>query len=82
MSSFDTDRSPTLRELYTLFIPLAFSGAFFPVARPVINAALARTESPELALAAYGLPSALPCRWCPRCSACVRSSQRCASTAT
>ena len=55
MSSFDTDRSPTLRELYTLFIPLAFSGAFFPVARPVINAALARTESPELALAAYGV---------------------------
>ena len=42
MSSFDTDRSPTLRELYTLFIPLAFSGAFFPVARPVTNAALAR----------------------------------------
>jgi hypothetical protein len=47
-----SDSGLKLRELYTLFVPLAFSGAFFPVARPVINAALARTDSPELALAA------------------------------
>ena len=51
----DADRGLTLRQLYTLFLPLAFSGAFFPVARPVINAALARTADPELALAAYSV---------------------------
>lgn len=46
---------PGLRELYSLFFPLALSGAFFPVARPIISAALARTEDPELALAAFSV---------------------------
>jgi len=55
MPASDADRGLTLRQLYTLFLPLAFSGAFFPVARPVINAALARTDDPELALAAYSV---------------------------
>lgn len=49
------DRDLRLRQLYKLFIPLAFSGAFFPVARPVINAALARTEDGDLAIAAYSV---------------------------
>lgn len=46
---------PTQRELIRLFIPLALSGIFFPLARPLINAALARSENPEWALAAFAV---------------------------
>lgn len=49
------DRNLQLGQLYRLFVPLAFSGAFFPVARPVINAALARTEDADLAIAAFSV---------------------------
>jgi len=34
---------------------LALSGVFFPLARPMINAALARSENPEWALAAFAV---------------------------
>ena len=54
---------PSQRELFRLFLPLALSGVFFPLAAPVVNAALARTAEPEVALAAYavgrGLSNAL-----------------------
>lgn len=54
---------PTQRQLFTLFLPLALSGIFFPLAAPVVNAALARTADPALALAAFavgrGLSNAL-----------------------
>lgn len=50
---------PTQRELFALFLPLALSGIFFPLASPVINAALARTAAPALALAAYGVARSL-----------------------
>jgi len=46
---------PSQRDLFSLFLPLALSGIFFPLAPPVINAALARTSTPELALAAYAV---------------------------
>jgi hypothetical protein len=46
---------PTQRELLRLFTPLALSGIFFPLARPIINAALARSENAELALAAFAI---------------------------
>ena len=46
---------PTQRELFRLFVPLALSGIFFPLARPIINAALARSANPELALAAFAV---------------------------
>jgi progressive ankylosis protein len=55
MPANDAARGLRLRQFYILFAPLAFSGAFFPVARPVINAALARTDDPEMALAAYSV---------------------------
>ena len=44
-----------MRSLYVLFFPLAMSGAFFPIARPIVSAALARTQDPELALAAFSV---------------------------
>jgi hypothetical protein len=50
---------PTQRQLFSLFLPLALSGIFFPLAPPVINAALARTAAPIVALAAYGLVRSL-----------------------
>lgn len=54
---------PSQRELFRLFLPLALSGVFFPLAAPIVNAALARTADPEVALAAYavgrGLSNAL-----------------------
>lgn len=43
------------RDLFSLYLPLALSGILFPLAPPVINAALARTSTPELALAAYAV---------------------------
>jgi hypothetical protein len=46
---------PSQRQLFRLFVPLALSGAFFPIARPIINAALARTDDPALALAAFSV---------------------------
>ena len=49
------DEPPPQRELFALFVPLALSGIFYPLASPIINAALARTEAPALALAAYGV---------------------------
>ena len=39
------------RALWRLFYPLATSGIFFPLFRPIVNAALARTDTPTLALA-------------------------------
>lgn len=50
---------PTQRQLFSLFLPLALSGIFFPLVPPIINAALARTAAPALALAAYGLARSL-----------------------
>ena len=46
---------PTQRRLFSFFLPLALSGILFPLARPIVNAALARTASPTLALAAYAV---------------------------
>ncbi len=46
---------PTQSELFKLFVPLAVSGIFFPLARPMINAGLARSENPEWALAAFAV---------------------------
>ena len=43
------------RALLKLFAPLAMSGIFFPLARPVVNAAIARSDDPTLALAAYSV---------------------------
>ncbi|MDP6042730.1 MAG: hypothetical protein QGG64_29545 [Candidatus Latescibacteria bacterium] len=51
----DPNTPPTQRDLFRLFLPLALSGIFFTLARPLINAALARTQNPELALAALGV---------------------------
>ena len=54
-----SETPPTQRQLFSLFLPLALSGIFFPLAPPVINAALARTATPVVALAAYGLIGSL-----------------------
>ena len=51
--------SPSQRELFALFLPLALSGLFYPLASPVVNAALARTADPEMALAAFALARGL-----------------------
>ena len=51
--------TPSQRELFALFLPLALSGLFYPLASPVVNAALARTADPELALAAYAVARGL-----------------------
>ena len=51
MDSQDTSQ----RSLLKLFAPLAMSGIFFPLARPVVNAAIARSDDPMLALAAYSV---------------------------
>jgi hypothetical protein len=50
-----SDRVPSFRELLSLFFPLALSGVFYPIARPFVNAALARTDDPALSLAAYSV---------------------------
>ena len=50
---------PTQRELLRLFIPLALSGVFFPLARPIINAALARSLTPDLSLASFAVALSL-----------------------
>ena len=47
----DDEPSVSQRELWRLFFPLAMSGIFFPLSRPISNAAIARTKSPALALA-------------------------------
>ncbi len=47
------------RALLKLFAPLAMSGIFFPLARPVVNAAIARSDDPILALAAYSVAFSL-----------------------
>ncbi len=46
---------PTQRQLLRLFIPLALSGIFFPLASTIVNAALARAVDPVLALAAFSV---------------------------
>ena len=46
---------PTQRALFAQVLPLALSGIFFPLGAPIISAALARTQEPELALAAYSV---------------------------
>ncbi len=51
--------TPSQRELFSLFLPLALSGLFYPLASPVINAALARSTTPELALAAFAIARSL-----------------------
>ena len=51
--------TPSQRELFTLFLPLALSGLFYPLASPIVNAALARTSTPELALAAFAVARSL-----------------------
>lgn len=51
--------TPSQRELFVLFIPLALSGVLYPLASPVINAALARSATPELALAAFAVARSL-----------------------
>ncbi|MEE3259595.1 MAG: hypothetical protein VX293_10340, partial [Candidatus Latescibacterota bacterium] len=40
-------------------MPLALSGFFYPLAAPIVNAALARTPTPELALAAFAIARSL-----------------------
>jgi hypothetical protein len=55
----DCASPPTQRQLLRQFIPLALSGIFFPLVPPIINAALARTPEPALALAAMGLARSL-----------------------
>lgn len=51
--------TPSQRELFTLFLPLALGSLFYPLASPVVNAALARTADPELALAIYAVARGL-----------------------
>lgn len=51
--------TPSQRQLLRQFVPLALSGVFFPLVPPIINAALARTPEPALALAAIGLARSL-----------------------
>lgn len=51
--------TPSQRELFNLFLPLALSGLFYPLASPVVNAALARSAAPELALAAFAVARGL-----------------------
>tara|TARA_Y100000588_G_scaffold389812_1_gene493575 strand:+ start:4328 stop:5641 length:1314 start_codon:yes stop_codon:yes gene_type:complete len=48
----DDDYAVSQRELWRLFFPLAMSGIFFPLSRPISNGAIARTSSPMLSLAA------------------------------
>ena len=50
---------PTQRELFVFFIPLALSGIFFPLATPAVNAALARSADPEVALAGFAVVRSL-----------------------
>ncbi|HCK09768.1 MAG TPA: hypothetical protein DHW45_07815, partial [Candidatus Latescibacteria bacterium] len=47
------------RALLKLFAPLAISGIFFPLARPIVNAAIARADNPEIGLAAYSVAFSL-----------------------
>jgi len=51
---FDS-RTPSQRSLFVLFVPLALGGIFFPLARPFLNATLARMPDPVTALAAYSI---------------------------
>jgi hypothetical protein len=45
----------THRRLFSLFLPLAFSGILYPLSRPIINAALARSLDPVTAIAAFAV---------------------------
>jgi len=45
----------THRRLLTLFLPLAFSGILYPLSRPIINAALARSPDPITAIVAFAV---------------------------
>ena len=53
--SVSAGRLPDQKRLWRQFGPLAISGLFFPIARPLINATLSRTEDPAVALAAYSV---------------------------
>lgn len=43
------------RKLFSLFLPLAFSGILYPLSRPIINAALARSPDPITAIVAFAV---------------------------
>ena len=51
--------TPSQRELFTLFLPLALSGFFYPLAAPIVNAVRTPTPTPELALAAFAVARSL-----------------------
>ncbi len=46
---------PSLGEIGVFFLPLALSGLMLSAGQPIVHAGLARLESPELILAAYGM---------------------------
>ncbi len=45
----------TYRRLLSLFLPLALSGILYPISRPIINAALARSPDPITAIVAFAV---------------------------
>lgn len=47
--------SPTYRSLLALFLPLACSGILYPLSRPIINAALARSPDPITSIVAFAV---------------------------
>jgi hypothetical protein len=55
MSPSSSSLPPSQRALFSQVLPLALSGIFYPLGAPIISAALARTQEPELALAAYSV---------------------------
>jgi hypothetical protein len=49
------DQGPTVRQMLSLWVPLAASIVMMVLEPSVINIGLGRTADPELALAAYGV---------------------------
>ena len=47
--------TPDLTTLWYFYLPLALSGIMMSAGQPIVHAGLARLESPELVLAAYGV---------------------------
>lgn len=48
-------KTPSLGEIGVFFLPLALSGLMLSAGQPIVHAGLARLDSPELILAAYGM---------------------------
>ena len=56
------NNTPSQRELFALFLPLALSGLFYPLASPVVTAALARAGPVGTGALGY-LIGAAGCVW-------------------